>query len=152
MTIYEEAIEKVRNGAKFRIDLREKSLKINGKYLIKKGEWNEEKTLIESTGEDQIEVLKRLYLNYRTSAPSSTSQGNRSYFKALEEDELTDSQLAYSERRSEAQVMLEAYILCKSLNDGDLMKELFGDTNRWFWQAKEAELKEFIILKEWIER
>ena len=33
--IYYEVIEKVQNGAKFQVDFQQRSLKIDGKYIIK---------------------------------------------------------------------------------------------------------------------
>lgn len=37
--IYYEVIEKVQNGAKFQVDFQQRSLKIDGKYIIKNGEY-----------------------------------------------------------------------------------------------------------------
>ena len=41
-TIYQETVRAVDNGAKFKIDFRRRSLKINGTYIIRDGKCDRE--------------------------------------------------------------------------------------------------------------
>lgn len=137
-------LEDVVNGKKFRVDFKEKSLKVNGKYIIEKGECNREEQVAEIE-ENATEFLENLYEQYRTSVPSVTVLGSESYFKALDVEELTDSQLAYNLGRNEAQALLEEYVLC---NREELYKEMFEGNQKWFWQS--LKYKELVILREWL--
>lgn len=146
MSIYNEVLDAVRNGKKFRVNLKEKSLKVDGKFIIERGEYDNEKELIH-IGDctlSAITMLEDLYEQYRTSVPSSTVLGSQSYFKALEVDELTDYDLVNNIGRNEAQASLELYILC---NREQLFKEMFEGNSKWFWQGKD---KSLIVLREWL--
>lgn len=41
-TIYEQALAKVENGSRFRVNFQNRSLKIDGKYVIKDGKYDGE--------------------------------------------------------------------------------------------------------------
>lgn len=159
-SIYAELIESVQNGKRFRIDLKEKSVKIETgkgwKYLIERGEWDNERKLIDDSDYVLItlstslkEAVQSLFLQYKESAPTTTVLGGESYFKALDLDDLTDAQLAYNMNRNEAHMMLEGYILCKGLQSDELKNELFGENDHWFFWQDEKE-KELVILREWV--
>ena len=158
MSIYKELLDTVSNGKKFKVDLKEKSLWINKKEIIKKGEivdeQNKSKDLIES--EDLLDYgwtdklndnpwlcIKCLYQKYKYSAPKENSN-KKSYFKALSVDELTDAELASGFDRDLSDAMLSGYILLSSLK-GWLCWE-YGE--HWFWQAID---KDLVVLREWVE-
>ena len=156
MSIYKELLDAVDNGKKFKVDLVDKSLWINKRQIIKKGEIVHDeykgKDLIKRwdlafnytfspLDENPWNMIEVLYCDYKHSTPSKHS--NRSYFKALPVEELTDADLAYGYDREFAQCMLEGYILLAILK-GWIQWE---NDNHWFWQSESD--KDFIILKEW---
>ena len=145
-TIYYEAIAKVQNGAKFHIDFQQRSLKIDGKYVIKNGEYEGELGLEASL--DPLLTITQLFLRYQHSLPSEKSDNKRyRYFNALPEHELTDDDMLYGEPRETAQIKLELYVLIMILN-GSLKWDEFAK-DKWFWQS--PNVKDLIILKEWVE-
>ena len=145
-TIYYEAIAKVQNGAKFHIDFQQRSLKIDGKYVIKNGEYEGEWGL--ETSLDPLPTITQLFLRYQHSLPSERSDNKRyRYFNALPEHELTDDDMLYGEPRETAQIKLELYVLITILN-GSLKWDEFAK-DKWFWQS--PNVKDLIILKEWVE-
>ena len=155
MSIYKNMIVAVANGKKFKVDLINKSLCIDRRYVIKNREILVDDVLIELNDLELIDlnhlelnkepwkVIEVLYEKYKHSVPQEN--GNRkSYFKALSVDELTDYDLAYNSSRDYCQVILEAYILLSSLQ-GWLTWE---HEDKWFWQGKD---KELIVLKQLVE-
>lgn len=144
--IYTESIERVNNGARFLVDFQQRSLKINGRYIIKKGEPKGEFGLKASS--DPLLYITSLYKRYQHSLPSERSESKRKrYFAALPEHELTDEDMFFGEQRDIAQIKLELYVLIMILN-GSLKWNDFAE-GKWFWQS--PEVKELIILKDWIE-
>ena len=158
MSIYEDLINAVDKGTKFKVDLINKSLWINKKQIIKEGvivnEQDKSKELIEKWDLEDFgfeyeidknpwKLIEFLYDKFKHSVPKENSN-KKSYFKALSVDELTDEELAYNFDRDFMQSVLEGYILLSSLQ-GWLHWE-FGSC--WFWQGNDAEL---IIIKNWIE-
>ena len=149
-TIYNEAIAAVEDGAKFRVDFEHRSLKINGKYIIKDGEYEGE------LGVDPFEnmttilsEIERLYEEYKNSIPSERSQNKiRVYFNALKENEIADEDMMYGEHREVAQIRLELYLLCCIINDTFQWSELPPYCS-YYWQSKKD--KNLIILRDWIE-
>ncbi len=145
-SIYYEAIEKVENGARFHVDFQQRSLKIDGKYVIKSGEYEGELGLEVST--NPLPAITQLFLRYQHSLPSERSDNKRyRYFNALSEHELTDDDMLYGEPREIAQIKLELYVLIMILN-GSLKWDEFAK-DKWFWQS--PNVKDLIILKEWVE-
>lgn len=143
-----EAIEEVRNGAKFKINLPERSLKINHKLIIDHGKYEGVLGYEKATStEEVLSTVETLYNAYRNSLPSERSQERRSsYFKALREAELSDDAMLYASRREEAQISLELYLLAQ------ILLGFHWDTPRmgkWFWQS--TQYPDLIILKKWIE-
>lgn len=144
--IYYEAIEKVQNGAKFHIVFQQRSLKIDGKYVIKSGEYEGELGLLPF--DNPLPIITQLFLRYQHSLPSERSDNKRyRYFNPLPEHELTDDDMLYGEPREAAQIKLELYVLIMILN-GSLKWDEFAK-DKWFWQS--PNVKDLIILKEWIE-
>lgn len=157
MSIYGELLDSVEKGRKFKVDLVNKSLWINRKQIIEKGEiihdeykgkdlikrWDLALNYANSPlDEDPWNWIEVLYCEYKHSAPSKHS--NISYFKALPVEELTDADLAYGYDRDFAQCMLEGYILLASLK-GWIQ---WQNDNHWFWQSTSD--SECIVLKEWV--
>lgn len=144
--IYYETVEKVQNGAKFQVDFQQRSLKIDGKYIIKSGEYEGKLGL--ETSVNPIPIITQLFLRYQHSLPSERSENKRyKYFNALPEHELTDDDMLYGEPRETAQIKLELYVLIMILN-GSLKWDEFAK-DKWFWQS--PNVKDLIILKAWIE-
>ena len=145
--IYQEAIQAVENGAKFRVDFSSRSLKINGKYIIEEGKYEGELGVF-SCGEDELlSHVEKLYRSYKYSVPSERSESkSRFYFKAISERELSDDAMLYGERREKAQLELELYLLCQIING---FKWNPGTMGKWFWQSKID--KDLVILRSWVE-
>lgn len=145
-TIYEQALAKVENGSRFRVNFQNRSLKIDGKYAIKDGKYDGELG-VELT-DSPLEQITQLYTRYQHSLPSERSENKRKcYFKPLPEHLLNDEDMLYGQSREHAQIALELYVLGVILNDSlkwdDFAKGL------WFWQSPEN--KDLILLREWIE-
>ena len=158
MSIYKDLLDAVDNGKRFKVDLVEKSLWIDKRQIIKKGEIVNEQDKIKGLikewdlalhframklTENPWDVIETLYKEYKHSAPDKHSN-KKSYFKALPVDELTDEDLAYGYDRNFAQAMLEGYILLANLK-GWLTWEY---ECYWFWQSS-SDL-ECIVLNEWV--
>lgn len=144
--IYNETINKVVEGAKFTVNYETLSLKVDGKYVIKNGKYEGELLPQIDVG-TTISYIEALYNRYRHSIPSERSEGQRKvYFQALSENELSDEDMLYGERREEAQIKLELYVLCAILNGSLNWDEIAKD--KWFWQSEKYPT--LILLKQWI--
>ena len=141
MSVYRELLERVSMGAKFKINLVEKTLKIDGKEIVL------EVNLIDETdvnlSVDAWETLEMLYGQYKRSIPSERHLGNKPYFKGVSVEELTDNELAFNASRNYCQAQLEGYVLLGSLSG---LLEWKNDKH-WFWQGYD---KDLICLKEWV--
>lgn len=146
--IYQETIQAVRNGAKFKVDFRSRTLKLNGKYIIKDGKFEGELGIeLSSNTNEFLSQVEELYYRYKHSIPSERSESkSHRYFVTLPERSLSDEDMLYGERRDKAQIELELYILCQILNGFKWNPEEMG---KWFWQSKED--KDLVILRNWIE-
>lgn len=143
--IYQEAIRAVEDGAKFKVDFGEQSLKIGGRYIIRHGEYEGDLGVAAYSREQFLEKVEELYRYYKYSVPSERSESKtRLYFKALPEKELTDEDMLYGRRRDAAQLELELFVLCQIILGFEWDTERMG---RWFWQSKED--KDLIMLKQW---
>jgi hypothetical protein len=140
MSIYSELLERVERGAKFKIDLVQKTLKIDGKEIVLEG------NLIDGTDVNSCnpwDTLETLYFNYKRSVPSSHHNGNKPYFKACSVEDLNDDEIAFNEPRNQAQFALEAYVLLAGLSNWFDWK----NDKHWFWQSKM--FPELVCLREW---
>ena len=145
--IYQNAIRAVEGGANFQIDFRSRSLKLDGKFIIRNGESEGDLGVLKCNGDEFLTNVEKLYYRYKNSVPSERSEGKaRRYFRASPEKDLSDDAMLYGERRDKAQIELELFILCQILNglrwDSDKM-------GKWFWQSKVD--KDLVILKYWVE-
>ena len=144
-TIYDRAIDAVKNGARFRVDLPNRSLSINKQYIIKSGQYIGELGI--PNVDNLEEYLNSLYSIHYHSIPTERSEQKRfRYFRALPEDKLSDEDMLYGESRDVAQITLELFILGAVLLDF-LQWESFA-AEKWYWQSKSH--PSFIILKQWI--
>ena len=134
-TIYEQALAKVENGSRFRVNFQNRSLKIDGKYVIKDGKYD---------GELGVELTDSP-LEQITSERSENKR--KCYFKSLPEHLLNDEDMLYGRSREYTQIALELYVLGVILN-GSLKWDDFAK-GLWFWQSPEN--KDLILLREWIE-
>lgn len=145
-TIYEQALAKVENGSRFRVNFQNRSLKIDGKYVIKDGKYDGE--LGVKLTDSPLEQITQLYTRYQYSLPSERSENKRKcYFKSLPEHLLNDEDMLYGQSREYTQIALELYVLGVILN-GSLKWDDFAK-GLWFWQSPEN--KDLILLREWIE-
>ena len=146
--IWNEAQEKVHNGSSFRINLEKRDLVIDGKYIIKEGQY--EGSLGYDTNfpvNDLLVMAEGFYWQYRHSIPSARSEARyRRYFRALPEHELSEDDMLYGENRELAQLRLELYLLIAILNS-DLIWDEFAK-GYWVWQSDKY--KSLIILRQWI--
>lgn len=84
--IYKESIEKVEQGSRFSVNFIEHSLKIDGKYIIKNGQFDG--CLGIEPSDFSLAEIERLYHRYNHSIPSARSDNKRrNYFRALPEHE-----------------------------------------------------------------
>ena len=126
--IYRETVTAIENGANFRIDFQSRSLKVNGRHMIRNGRYDGAPWLPESI-------------------PSERSQSkSRRYFMALPESDLEDGDMLYGQHRDTAQFELEFYILCRIIGGFTWNPETMG---KWFWQSEKD--KDLVILRKWVE-
>lgn len=147
MSIYCKLLEHAREGGKYKIDLKSKSLKIGNINYIKNKDVLTNDDLFDNDFlmecKSPWDKASELYQQYKHSIPTLHYKDN-SYFKALKYEELTSDELAYGLYRNYAQAALEGFILLASINE--LLK--WPNEEHWFWQDKND--KDFIILKEYV--
>lgn len=141
MSVYEDLIYGVEEGKSFRISLEKNSAWLNGKAIIKDGEYDGtlHSTLPEMAEHEVITEIERLYKEYKYSLPNRRSKDG--YFKALPYEELSDWDMVNGELREIARAKLEGFVLCAKL----LGKISF---NGWFWKSNAD--KDLVILKAWV--
>lgn len=133
-------------GARFIIDLKERTLKVNGKAVVYKGKYDGPTGLSLPAPEEFIARVEELYQVYKHSIPSQRSESRRKrYFKALSESELADESMMFGPEREMVQAALEGYILC-CLLEGLTWHEQWG---KWFWQSTSD--PDLVLLREWFE-
>ena len=146
-SIYKNTVSAVENGAKFQVDFKSRSLKIDGKSVISDGNFEGELGVELCNEAECLSQLETLYSRYKYSVPSERSESKaRKYFKSLPESELSDDDMMFGERRDKAQVELELYLLCQIILGFQWNAETMGT---WFWQSKND--KDLVILRDWVE-
>lgn len=147
MTLYEQIIEHVNNGARFTIDLEERTVRINGKTFFTEQDYKSGCLLNPLyTQEIAGQNLEELYAQYYRSVPSHRSAYHRSYFKALPEEKLTNEDMLYGKPREVAQCELELFFLFCIV---DHRFSWQPDWGTWFWQS--TKYPSFVILRSWVE-
>lgn len=145
--IYQKSIRAVEDGVNFKIDFRNRSLKLNGKYIIQDGKYEGELGVPVSNEDEFFTNVEELYRIYKHSVPSERSESkSRQYFMALPEKSLNDDAMLFGERRDKAQIELELYVLCQILGGLKWDSEKMG---KWFWQSKVD--RDLVILRDWVE-
>lgn len=147
--LYPEVIERVADGARFTVNLQKRSLKLNGKYIIKDGKYDGDLGVELA---DPIPKIEYLYNRYRHSIPSERNDNRRChYFQALPESKLEEEDLLYGIPREEAAAELEIFILLAIIT-GTLTWEIFTQNDSkatWFWKSPNE--PSLIIFKKWLE-
>ena len=72
--IYRETVTAIENGANFRIDFQSRSLKVNGRHMIRNGRYDGAPWLPEYGCGDFFTDVEELYRRYKHSIPSERSQ------------------------------------------------------------------------------
>lgn len=145
--IYQNAIQAVEDGTKFKIDFQSRSLKVNDKFIIQNGRYEGELGVQGCSEDEFFTNVENLYSHYKHSVPSERSESkSRRYFIALSEKSLKDEDMLFGEHRDKSQIALELYVLCQIING---FKWNAGTMGNWFWQSKVD--KDLVILRNWIE-
>lgn len=145
-TIKESVLNAIENGARFRIDFKERTLKVGGKLIIDHGKYDGVLDDVSyDSFDDMVPDLEGKYQVYRHSVPSERTESKRNtYFEALPADNLTNEELTFGVQREAAQFDLEFAVLAGIIN-GTITRDSFTG---WFW-VSESE-PDFVILKNWI--
>lgn len=147
MNIYSHSVEQIGQGSKFYINFKTRSLKINGRYIIKSGKPVDDS---EFGGplpyESIIPELEQLYNIYNHSIPAE-HEPYKTYFKALSYDELSDEDKMYGVERSFARFDLEYYVLIGIIT-GHITWEKLTKPSNWLFKSKKY--NNLVLLKNWI--
>lgn len=147
MTLYENFLESVTKGLRFRVDLLSRTVKVDGKVLIDHGRFDGELGVAPVPMEEALSNIEGLYARYKHSIPSERSESRRRiYFKALKEHEIEDDDMLYGESRETAQATLEFTVLAYALNGSLKWNDSMGS---YFWQSDKD--KDLVILRKWID-
>lgn len=142
--LIKQALESVKEGARFKVDLVKRNLYVGKKCLIKEGKF--EGTLDGLSF--SIYELENLYEIYKHSRPSERSDNKRRcYFRALKCKELSEDDMLYGVDREVAQFKLETYLLAWILSGLFVWDE--ESMGKWFWQSQND--KDLVILRNWID-
>lgn len=134
------------DGAKFSVDFKTLTLKVNGETLVENGKTDYEVSGKPCEPDEFLYHLEDNYRLYKRSVPSERSESRRNrYFHALPEKELSDGDMMYGMPREVAQAQLEFFVLCQLLL-GLKWNESWG---KWFWQCPND--KDLVLLREWFE-
>lgn len=131
-----ELEKRVEEGAKFRISFEKRTLHINGKQVDVSG----------AEQDFSFEKLESLYHMYQHSVPSERDDSRKNYFLALKEEELSDDDMMFGERRQLAKFRLELYVLLAIVSGALTWNEQWG---KWFWQS--GNNRPLVILRSWVE-
>lgn len=152
--IFVELVERVDNGEPFNIDLEKRTMKVGKEYLIKNGEYDTSRDVLDMGHRDIyslracLRMIRGLYNAYKYSLPSERSDNKRrKYFKALPIEEIPDDKLLIAEKRETMQAALEGFILCAIItNQFKWNEEIMG---KWFYQSEKD--PDLVLLRSWIE-
>ena len=133
----QELEKRIEDGAKFRISFEKRYLYINGKRVDFESDIDTEFS---------FEKLENLYRRYKHSLPGERDQVKKCYFTALKEEDLSDDDVLYGERRQIAKFRLEFYVLSAIVSGALKWNEDWGN---WFWQSEND--KSLVILRSWVE-
>lgn len=141
MNLINAIAEKVNNGSKFRVDFKNKTLKVDGKYWIKDGKMIDG---IEIPNVDLLNEIDQLYTDYYYSRPSERSTKCRHlYFKAKKYEDMTDEEVILGKNRESTRAKLECLVLSAILN-GWQWKNEYGS---WYWKSNKH--SDLVLLRGW---
>ncbi len=145
--IYQEAVQAVEEGAKFKVDFQSRSLTLDGKFIIQNGKYEGDLGVSGCSEDDFFTNVEELYHCYKYSVPSERSESkSHQYFMALPERKLSDDDMLFGQHRDKAQIELELYVLCQIINGFKWNPDTMG---KWFWQSKAD--RDLVILRDWVE-
>lgn len=137
-----EIANKVGNGSRFSVNFEKRTLRVDGKLVDL-----DDIEVLPIDDDLMLRMIADLYYAYKHSIPSERSESHRkSYFKALPEDELTDTDMMYNASREVARCELEIYVLLR-IRSGEL--HWHDEWGSWFYQSPYD--KDLIILRSWVE-
>ena len=83
--IYQETVSAVENGARFKVDFQMRSLKVDGKYVIRNSSYEGVLGVPHCSEEEFFSKVEELYRRYKHSIPSERSEStSRRYFMATD--------------------------------------------------------------------
>lgn len=140
---YEEIIENVRFGSKFQVDFKERSCKLNGRFID-----TDDLGIPQTDLNEALMLIENHYYAYEKSVPSERNSSKRNrYFVADKFEELSDYELYVGEEREVAQISLELLVLGLILNRSLVWdNEIMG--GNWFWRSRKY--PKLVILKDWV--
>lgn len=140
---YEDIIEEVRNGSRFIVNFKERSVKLNGKEID-----TTDLGIPQMDIKESLMLIENHYIAYKRSVPSERNESRRRrYFKADKLDNLSDKEMCCNEEREVAQADLEVLTLGLILN-GSLKWDDEIMNGKWFWVSKK--FPTLVVLKEWM--
>lgn len=147
MTIYEETIERVSQGAHCAVDFKNRTLTVNGKSIDLNGEFGVQPF---NDLDEWLDEVENLYDEFKYSKPTQKSmkRERKSKFRGLTVEELVKEvghdALSNPVSRDVAQAKLEVFILLSLVQGTFQPDELFAKD--WFYQGAD---KSLIIRKDW---
>lgn len=135
-----EIKKRVENGSYFKINFKNRSLKLGRKEI--------EVEFESKLSEDFESELYKLFEDYKFSVPSEIASYRKSYFKCLPYEELDTEFLIYGKNRELARFELDFFLL-KEISLGRTWEDIRKLNKRvgWFYQnEKDSDL---ILLKSW---
>jgi len=144
-TIYTKTIEAVTHGARFSVDLRNRTLRVNSKTLIDKGCYHGELGVERMDAQTFLSRVTELYADYRLSVPTEHSMHKRKPIFPTAQMEIDD--YLYGTNRDVAQARLEVTVLMAIVSGTEWDDEAMH--GRWFWQSSDYE--ELVLLREWFD-
>ncbi len=81
--IYQETVRAVEGGAKFKIDFPRRSLRIDGRYIIREGRYDGELGVAPCTADEVLSRLEELYRRYKHSVLRAQREQVEAVFQGL---------------------------------------------------------------------
>lgn len=147
MNIYDYALEKIQQGAKFYVNFENRTLKVGNELILSKGVYDERFDTFFPKDDMQFseERLEELYDRYYNSVPSQRNDSRyKRYFLAKKESDMEDDDMMFGEPRELCQAALEMYLLFHFMQG----TYRWNDENKWYWQSEIRPT--FIILRQWV--
>lgn len=148
MSIFKKTIEKVERGARFYVNFENRSLRVDGKLVIKDGEPLNGEEFGFITDGNPLTYIYHAYELYKHSLPSERSDSHRkSYFRALPEKGLSDEDMMYGESREMARCRLELALLIMICTGQFKWRDEWSE---WYFYQDEDD-KDLVLFRKWFE-